>query len=381
MSTEIVNPNAQGFSLQWPSVEEAQAFAVAAAGGGAVTWKPGAVSGGGIFGTWAEVYAQLPSQTGSGLRFLFVDTSLGAAVVPAGTYDMSNVIVVGRAVATSVVLSDGVVFTELFLEAWKVAFSCLASAGAHYSVPTGATRFVSFRFGASLSQQGAGAFLSSSTGANFIFVVLDFSSVLSLGGAAGPVFSIAAGKTVNVQLMGNAAVGGAGAGGNLTVSGAGTLAMQAWGAVPGVQPLPQLNFTGTLQWQQSATKHLFFAGVCTAAALAAGAYFSMGNPADVCPAAAPFSWEVGDVRYWQRMTVRVLANANPNAVTLDWLVNGAPVAGLRTTVPAGSPAGTVVQGPRFNTASGTAGAAAAVDLRALGGGAGNITLSVTMEYV
>jgi len=56
------------------------------AGASTVVWRPGAVSSGNVFGTWAEVVAQVATMDGA--ITIVVDMDAAAAVIPAGAWDL-----------------------------------------------------------------------------------------------------------------------------------------------------------------------------------------------------------------------------------------------------------------------------------------------------
>jgi hypothetical protein len=79
-----------------PRVEilEAQQM-LRAAGGSAlsnsptVIWRPGGTTAGNVYATWPEVVAAIARV--NGIRTIGVDTDFGAAVIPAGAWDLSPV--------------------------------------------------------------------------------------------------------------------------------------------------------------------------------------------------------------------------------------------------------------------------------------------------
>lgn len=132
------------------------------AGGGSFVFQPGGTATGNVYTTWASLYAALPAASAAGLRppsTIQVDTSYGAAAIPAGAYNLSNATLVPAEPAMVLTLDVGVTLAP---GALTIAGGLFVHSLATASVMTAGTTgypFVTIRQGSQLKCLAAGAFL------------------------------------------------------------------------------------------------------------------------------------------------------------------------------------------------------------------------------
>lgn len=92
---------------------------VAASFGGALVWRPGAATGGNVYGTWAALVTA--AQGVQGLKTVYCDDALGACVIPSGNWDLGGYTVLqgrqagqGPTGMCEVVIADGARLINVF---------------------------------------------------------------------------------------------------------------------------------------------------------------------------------------------------------------------------------------------------------------------------
>lgn len=127
-------------------------------------FRPGGTTSGNVYADWSDLYADL--SVVEGLRLVRIDTSLAAATIPSGTYDLEDVTLVGDPddQRTLVSVADGVTLTN-FPRLQDIHFRYLGTSDPLYTVSGSKTlQFINSCLEASgtepiIDQTGAGAVL------------------------------------------------------------------------------------------------------------------------------------------------------------------------------------------------------------------------------
>jgi hypothetical protein len=333
---------------------------------GVLVYRPGEPNpGGNVFATWAGVYAASSAIQGQHV-IQIDDTLVSPATVPAGTYDLYDVILAGslskfNATGTLAVLEfeDGASVTNLtqitdFLDVVSASTSPVLSApttpGFHGLV---------IRTGVELSSNTGVPFIDIPAGSVFI-VAMDLASTLStdalsISGGAGAVY---AGEATTV--LGDAIVGASGL--MIFVIEKFTLGVET----------AQAGFAGTitgLLTLQPQSNLLFSAGTIVAPGASylypGGTNPAGASPASLVPQGIPITSDgyIGVCRVWHQTP------AAPNPITYDVLVNGIPVRSISSDASFSTSSTTsgniirVYSGDVIDVAATTAGAITPTDIR------------------
>lgn len=204
-------------------------------GASTVVWRPGSVSAGNVYATWAEVVAVVATLNGA--ITIGVDTDTAAAVIPPGTYDLRPVGVSGP--VTLVNASQAPPFSSPFVTIGPGAVTIAGLTGIddveidnQSTVPViavTANGTFAMRQRAVVFQTGAGPFWAI-TGGDYAIVLGDASQISVTGGPATAV-SVAAPGTLLLLLEDLSSV----ATGTVTAA-AGTTTVAV---APGAQYFPQ----------------------------------------------------------------------------------------------------------------------------------------------
>lgn len=215
-------------------------------------WQPGGTAGGNVFVTWPSLYTALSAVKGP--KWVAVDTSHGAATIPAGAYNLSDVTftdALGTATPT-ITLAVGVTFTasttnlrleNVVMQSNATATVWAPTAGAFLGLKTAAVECLA-----------AGAFFDPAAGGG---VIAEDGSVIGDGTHAVILIENTTSTFVELftgaTLAANAIAQGAAAGGNVAVVYDGsTLISQTQGAGP-VYGYEQIDPTPTFIFKPGAT--------------------------------------------------------------------------------------------------------------------------------
>jgi hypothetical protein len=180
------------------------------AGNSSVVWRPGAVSAGNVFATWAEVVAAVAGMNGA--VTIALDTDLAAAVVPPGAYDLRPAGISGP--VTMVNGSKNPPFAAPFFTLGPGAVTIAGLSGlddvsvdnqSTVAVVTTTTNgsFALLRRASIFQEPGAGAFLAV-TGGDFALYMSAFSTVTTPGGGT-PAVEVTAPGTLALGVQDTAA--------------------------------------------------------------------------------------------------------------------------------------------------------------------------------
>lgn len=150
-------------------------------------WRPGGIAGGNVYTTWASLVAAVAAV--SGPRFIGVDTDLGAAIIPAGNWDLSPAGISGPVTmmpaskltfATLVSIANAAVT----INGWTGIRDLIVNNASTVDVMTG-TRTFDIALGGLVNQTfgaAGAAFIKAGNGTIVTIFLRDFSRLDSLGG-------------------------------------------------------------------------------------------------------------------------------------------------------------------------------------------------------
>lgn len=222
------------------------------AGAATVVWRPGAVSSGNVYGTWAEVVAAVAVLNGS--ITIGIDTDLAPAVVPPGSYDLRPAGVSGPVVlvaasklnpfiAPFITLGPGAVTIAGLTELDGV--SIVNSSTVPVISYVGVNRAFTFRKDGGIFQSaGAAAFMAVSGASSVDLLIKDFAAIINFGGTNA--ITVAAPATMTIAISEEAVMDP-----NMLVAAAGTTGVQVgyfarYGTQAGAPTVPpQVRQSGT----------------------------------------------------------------------------------------------------------------------------------------
>jgi len=157
-------------------------------GASTVVWRPGAVSSGNVFGTWAEIVAQVATMNGA--ITIGIDTDTAPATIPPGAYDLRPVGVSGP--VTFVNASKVPPFAQPFVTLGPGAVTIAGLTGLddvsidnQSTVPVQAITTngtFSMKGRSTVFQEPGAAAFWAITGGDYAILVTDFGSITTPGG-------------------------------------------------------------------------------------------------------------------------------------------------------------------------------------------------------
>lgn len=178
------------------------------AGASTVVWRPGAVSSGNVFATWAEIVAAVATMNGA--ITIGIDTDLGAADIPVGNWDLRPAGVSGPVTFVNASKAPAFLVPFVTIAAGAVTIHGLTgiddvSVVNQSTVPVitinaNAGSFTISKQGGLFQSAGAAAFLAYVAGAGADLLLQDFAGIFAFGGTNA--ITVAAGAVVTLELAG-----------------------------------------------------------------------------------------------------------------------------------------------------------------------------------
>jgi hypothetical protein len=164
---KLVQENGQAIEV-FPSPSTASGLTTS------LVWQPGGAPAGNVYATWAGLYAAI-SALGETHYMVSVDTSLGAAVVPAGAWNLANgswygLVPGAFAGPTTVTFADGATITCELLELVFIGFASASAVTTVLSLVAGQTSVIVERVASGFQANGAAPFVNNNGGSFFLFV-------------------------------------------------------------------------------------------------------------------------------------------------------------------------------------------------------------------
>lgn len=177
------------------------------AGASTVVWRPGAVSSGNVFATWAEVVAAVATLNGN--ITIALDNSLAAAVIPAGAWDLrpagvnGSVVIVGatKTNATSFITIAAAAVTIHGLSGIQdVSIDSQSTSDVITATPTDQVNF--YLYGSAQIYQNslaATAFFRALAGSLFQLNMKDFSFISTFGAGTNAIQAAVGTTTILIE--------------------------------------------------------------------------------------------------------------------------------------------------------------------------------------
>lgn len=182
------------------------------AGASTVVWRPGAVSSGNVFGTWAEVVAAVGQLNGS--ITIGVDTDTAPAIIPPGAYNLTPAGVSGPRILVNASKASPFIAPFITLGPGAVTIAGLSALDGVSIVNQSTVPVITFTDNKSFSIEkeggvfqdvGAAAFIAV-TATGFVDLLLKgFAQIINFGGTNA--ITVAAGGVLTIKISDSAEIG------------------------------------------------------------------------------------------------------------------------------------------------------------------------------